>query len=104
MRCRESVVDLVCLKRGCKVKLWAGHGRVSGQGGGKNLPRFAHRWPARFIVAVSRPPPLGAMLILIPVHGQPPSASLISRSRWLLSATRQRLAQRGARADGDAVA
>src|SRR3712207_2097199 len=43
MRCRESVVDLVCLKRGCKVRLWAGRGRVSGQGGGKNLPRFAHR-------------------------------------------------------------
>ena len=41
------MVDLVGSKRACKVKIRAGRGRVSGQRGGKNLPRFAHRWPAR---------------------------------------------------------
>jgi hypothetical protein len=38
---KSKAVDLVWLKRTCKVNLRAGRGRVSGQGGGKNLPRFA---------------------------------------------------------------
>ena len=107
MRCRESVVDLVCLKRGCKVKLWAGCGCVSGQGGGKNLPRFAHRWPARLYCS---------RIATTPARG---NADIAPRSRHRLDAegqspwccrdlppTRRRLAQRGARApaDGDAVA
>ena len=34
------MVDLVGLKRACKVKLWAGRERVSDQGGGRTFSEF----------------------------------------------------------------
>ena len=73
--------------------------------GGRTFPDSHTDGPPDSIVALSRLPPLGAILILLPVYCQSPSASLIFEdSLTLLSAARQRRARRGARADGDAVA
>jgi hypothetical protein len=38
LRYKSKSVDLVWLRRGCKVRLRAGRDRVSGQGGGERLP------------------------------------------------------------------
>ncbi len=45
--------------------------------GGRTFPDSHTDGPPGSIVALSRPPPLGAILILLPVHCQSPSTSLI---------------------------
>ena len=52
--------------------------------GGRTFPDSHTDGPPGSIVALSRPPPLGAILILLPVHGQLPSASDISQESLAL--------------------
>jgi hypothetical protein len=73
--------------------------------GGRTFPDSHTDSPPGSIVAVSRPPPLGATLILLQVHG----TGSMRKGRALgvdsdRRPTRRRLAQRRTRADGDAVA